>query len=124
MRWRFWRAWRWWLPPAVIALSLVLYFVDPFIGDWDGMVAAVPTEPMLVSRGADGVVAAADGAGALAGRPTQAAFIRHIAEIARRAADAKTEAGAEPPPRTPPSRDEAPGCRGGAAPRGGRGRTA
>src|SRR5215510_15315480 len=33
----FWRAWRWWLPPAVIALALVLYFVDPFIGDWDGM---------------------------------------------------------------------------------------
>jgi dolichyl-phosphate-mannose-protein mannosyltransferase len=25
------------LPPAVIALGLVLYFVDPFIGDWDGM---------------------------------------------------------------------------------------
>jgi len=33
----FWREWRWWLPPAVIALALVLYFVDPFIGDWDGM---------------------------------------------------------------------------------------
>src|SRR5678815_931684 len=33
----FWRAWRWWLPPAVIGLALVLYFVDPFIGDWDGM---------------------------------------------------------------------------------------
>ena len=33
----FWSAWRWWLPPAVIALALVLYFVDPFIGDWDGM---------------------------------------------------------------------------------------
>src|SRR5689334_10545619 len=33
----FWRAWRWWLPPAVISLGLVLYFVDPFIGDWDGM---------------------------------------------------------------------------------------
>lgn len=33
----FWRAWRWWLPPAVIALALVLYFVDPFIGDWDGL---------------------------------------------------------------------------------------
>src|SRR5215203_7246045 len=33
----FWRTWRWWLPPAVIALALVLYFVDPFIGDWDGM---------------------------------------------------------------------------------------
>jgi dolichyl-phosphate-mannose-protein mannosyltransferase len=25
------------LPPAVIALALVLYFVDPFVGDWDGM---------------------------------------------------------------------------------------
>lgn len=33
----FYRAWRWWLPPAVFALLLVLYFVDPFIGDWDGM---------------------------------------------------------------------------------------
>src|ERR671915_135823 len=33
----FWHTWRWWLPPAVIALALVLYFVDPFIGDWDGM---------------------------------------------------------------------------------------
>lgn len=25
------------MPPAIIALVLVLYFVDPFIGDWDGM---------------------------------------------------------------------------------------
>lgn len=25
------------MPPAVIALALVLYFVDPFIGDWDGL---------------------------------------------------------------------------------------
>lgn len=33
----FWRAWRCWLPPAVVGLALVLYFVDPFIGDWDGM---------------------------------------------------------------------------------------
>lgn len=33
----FWEAWRWWLPPALIGLALVLYFVDPFIGDWDGM---------------------------------------------------------------------------------------
>ena len=33
----FWRQWRWWLAPALIALALVLYFVDPFIGDWDGM---------------------------------------------------------------------------------------
>jgi Dolichyl-phosphate-mannose-protein mannosyltransferase len=33
----FWQTWRWWLPPAFAALILVLYFVDPFIGDWDGM---------------------------------------------------------------------------------------
>ena len=33
----FWSTWRWWLPPAIIALALVLYFVDPFIGDWDGL---------------------------------------------------------------------------------------
>ena len=33
----FWRAWTWWLPPALISLALVLYFVDPFVGDWDGM---------------------------------------------------------------------------------------
>jgi hypothetical protein len=33
----FFKTWRWWLPPALIALALVLYFVDPFIGDWDGM---------------------------------------------------------------------------------------
>jgi hypothetical protein len=33
----FWRAWPWWFIPAVFGLVLVLYFVDPFIGDWDGM---------------------------------------------------------------------------------------
>jgi len=33
----FWRAWPWWLVPALAGLILVLYFVDPFIGDWDGM---------------------------------------------------------------------------------------
>jgi Dolichyl-phosphate-mannose-protein mannosyltransferase len=30
-------AWRWWLPPAAIALVLILLFVDPFIGDWDAL---------------------------------------------------------------------------------------
>lgn len=33
----FWAAWPWWLPPALLALALSLYFVDPFIGDWDGI---------------------------------------------------------------------------------------
>lgn len=33
----FWRAWLWWFVPALVALVLVLYFVHPFIGDWDGI---------------------------------------------------------------------------------------
>jgi len=33
----FWRAWPGWCVPAVVGLVLVLVFVDPFIGDWDGM---------------------------------------------------------------------------------------
>ncbi len=33
----FWNAWSWWFVPALAVLVLVLYFVDPFIGDWDGM---------------------------------------------------------------------------------------
>ena len=33
----FWNAWKWWLPPAILSLALVLAFVDPFIGDWDGI---------------------------------------------------------------------------------------
>jgi len=33
----FWKAWNWWLPPTLAGLGLVLYFVDPFIGDWDGL---------------------------------------------------------------------------------------
>lgn len=33
----FWAAWLWWLAPALISLVVTLYFVDPFIGDWDGI---------------------------------------------------------------------------------------
>lgn len=33
----FWRAWPWWLVPALVGLALVFFFVDPFIGDWDGI---------------------------------------------------------------------------------------
>ena len=33
----FWRLWHWWLAPALLSLALILYFVDPFIGDWDGL---------------------------------------------------------------------------------------
>ena len=30
-------AWRWWLGSTVLALILILIFVDPFIGDWDAL---------------------------------------------------------------------------------------
>jgi hypothetical protein len=33
----FWKAWPWWSIPATAALLLVLWFLDPFVGDWDGM---------------------------------------------------------------------------------------
>ena len=33
----FWPSWRWWLLPTLVGLVLVVYFVDPFIGDWDGI---------------------------------------------------------------------------------------
>jgi len=33
----FWGLWHWWLAPALLSLALILYFVDPFIGDWDGL---------------------------------------------------------------------------------------
>lgn len=33
----FWQSWTWWLAPALLALALTLLFVDPFIGDWDGL---------------------------------------------------------------------------------------
>ena len=33
----FWASWRWWLPPALVSLVLILFYVDPFIGDWDGL---------------------------------------------------------------------------------------
>ncbi|MDX6611309.1 MAG: hypothetical protein QOD75_495 [Blastocatellia bacterium] len=30
-------AWLYWLPPALLALGLALVFLNPFIGDWDGL---------------------------------------------------------------------------------------
>lgn len=33
----FWQAWRWWALPATLALTLAIIFIDPFIGDWDGL---------------------------------------------------------------------------------------
>jgi hypothetical protein len=50
----FWSAWRWWLPPATLALTLALIFVDPFIGDWDGLdytVLALRGQPSSMALG-------------------------------------------------------------------------
>ncbi|HEX9919502.1 MAG TPA: glycosyltransferase family 39 protein, partial [Pyrinomonadaceae bacterium] len=49
------RAWRWWLPPAILALLLTIFFRDPFAGDWDALdytVNAVRGQPssMLFGR--------------------------------------------------------------------------
>jgi hypothetical protein len=50
----FWRAWRWWLAPATLALILALLFIDPFIGDWDGLdytVLALRGQPSSMGLG-------------------------------------------------------------------------
>src|SRR5437764_2208939 len=33
----FWREYQYWLPPALVALILTLVYLNPFIGDWDGL---------------------------------------------------------------------------------------
>src|SRR5262245_9327625 len=33
----FWRTYVYWLPPALAALILTLVYLNPFIGDWDGL---------------------------------------------------------------------------------------
>ena len=33
----FWRSWSWWSIPALTSIGLVLFYLDPFIGDWDGL---------------------------------------------------------------------------------------
>ena len=50
----FWSLWRWWLVPALVALTLALLFVDPFIGDWDGLdytVLALRGQPSSMALG-------------------------------------------------------------------------
>jgi hypothetical protein len=46
--------WPWWLAPALISLILALYFVDPFIGDWDALdytVLAIQGKPSTLLFG-------------------------------------------------------------------------
>ncbi|HKS29662.1 MAG TPA: glycosyltransferase family 39 protein [Pyrinomonadaceae bacterium] len=46
--------WPWWLPPALLSLALSLYFIDPFIGDWDALdytVLAINGKPSTLLLG-------------------------------------------------------------------------
>ncbi|MGH9899732.1 MAG: glycosyltransferase family 39 protein [Pyrinomonadaceae bacterium] len=48
-------AWRWWVPPALLALTMALVFVDPFVGEWDALdytILAVQGRPssMILGR--------------------------------------------------------------------------
>ncbi|PYS68477.1 MAG: hypothetical protein DMF73_16680, partial [Acidobacteria bacterium] len=33
----FWRQYPYWLAPSLVALILTLVYLNPFIGDWDGL---------------------------------------------------------------------------------------
>lgn len=50
----FLRAYRFWLPPALVALVLTLIYLNPFIGDWDGLdytVFSLRGEPSSMALG-------------------------------------------------------------------------
>jgi hypothetical protein len=34
---KFWNSYLYWLPPALLGLGLTLFYLNPFIGDWDGL---------------------------------------------------------------------------------------
>jgi len=47
-------SWRWWLLPALLSVALAAFFVDPFIGDWDGLdytINAVNGSPSTMALG-------------------------------------------------------------------------
>lgn len=50
----FLRSWAFWLPPALVALILTLVYLNPFIGDWDGLdytVFSLHGEPSSMALG-------------------------------------------------------------------------
>src|ERR1700738_5054454 len=51
---RFLSDYRYWLPPALVALVLTLVYLNPFIGDWDGLdytVFSLRGEPSSMALG-------------------------------------------------------------------------
>lgn len=50
----FWRAYVYWLPPALLGLALTVVYLNPFIGDWDGLdytIASLHGEPSPMALG-------------------------------------------------------------------------
>ena len=50
----FLRSFLYWLPPAALALALAIIYLNPFIGDWDGLdytVLSVHGEPSSMALG-------------------------------------------------------------------------
>ncbi len=48
------RAWRWWIVPVLVGLFLAILYIDPFVGDWDGLdytVLALKGEPSSMALG-------------------------------------------------------------------------
>ena len=51
---QFWRSYLYWLPPALLGLLLTLVYLNPFIGDWDGLdytIASIKGEPSSMALG-------------------------------------------------------------------------
>jgi 4-amino-4-deoxy-L-arabinose transferase-like glycosyltransferase len=36
-RWSLRASWRWWIGPALLSVAFALFYLDPFIGDWDAI---------------------------------------------------------------------------------------
>jgi hypothetical protein len=50
----FWRSYAYWLPPALLGLALTLFYLNPFIGDWDALdytIASLNGEPSPMALG-------------------------------------------------------------------------
>ena len=50
----FWKSYVYWLPPALLGLGLTVLYLNPFIGDWDGLdytIASLRGEPSPMALG-------------------------------------------------------------------------
>ena len=50
----FWGSYVYWLPPALLGLALTLFYLNPFIGDWDALdytIASLKGEPSPMALG-------------------------------------------------------------------------